>query len=390
MDITDLVFIDQTGYHFSDYPSFLTWLQDSYRGIYGADVYLEADSQDGQLLAIMAKAFYDTAALGASVYNSFSPTTAQGVGLSRNVKINGLNRQLPTNSTVDLTIVGTAATIITNGIAIDILNQKWDLPVTVLIPDSGTITVTCTAELPGAIRASANTVTGIFTPTRGWQTVNNASDASPGAPTETDADLRIRQSVSTANPSLTVFDGTVGGVANITGVTNVRGYENDSGTTDGNGIPGHNIALVVEGGDITAICQEILLHKTPGVGTFGTTSETVFDAHGMPVLIAFSRPTQVEITVEVAITTGTGFNADFIDQIKQSVVDAINQIGIGNDVLYTKLFIAAYLVGTPAYGTFDIDSVEIARDGGGVAAANVDIAWNELSFCQLSDVTVDT
>src|SRR4051812_22366331 len=106
MEITDLVYIDDTGYHFADYPTFLAWIQGKYRDIYGADVYLESDSQDGQLLAVIAKGFYDVAALGASVYNSFSPVTAQGVGLSRNVKLNGLSRGIPTKSSVDLVVVG--------------------------------------------------------------------------------------------------------------------------------------------------------------------------------------------------------------------------------------------------------------------------------------------
>src|SRR5271165_3585040 len=106
MTLTDLVYIDSTGHHFADYPSFQTWLTGQYQSIYGADVILTPDSQDGQFLAILARAFYDTAALGASVYNSFSPVTAQGVGLSRLVKINGLTRLSPSFSTVVLTLVG--------------------------------------------------------------------------------------------------------------------------------------------------------------------------------------------------------------------------------------------------------------------------------------------
>ena len=126
MAVTDLVYIDSTGYHFADYPSFLAYLTAQYQNIYGADVYLGSDSQDGQWLGIVAQALYDSAAYGASIYNSFSPSTAQGVGLSRNVKINGLRRQSATNSTVELTIGGTAFTTITNGSAIDSLQQIWN------------------------------------------------------------------------------------------------------------------------------------------------------------------------------------------------------------------------------------------------------------------------
>jgi uncharacterized phage protein gp47/JayE len=389
MQITDLVYIDSAGYHFADYPSFLAWLQDQYRAIYGADVYLEADSQDGQFLAILAKAFYDTAALGGSVYNSFSPVTAQGVGLSRNVKINGLTRRVPSHSSVDLTIVGQAGTVITGGIATDALNQKWLLPTTT-IPDAGTVVATAVAELEGAVEAAMNTVNQIFTPTRGWQTVNNASAATPGAPVESDAELRVRQAVSTANPSQTVLDGTVGGVANLEGVTKVRGYENDTGSTDGNGIPAHSISIAVVGGDAEEIAQEILLHKTPGTGTFGDTSELVYDAHGMPNTINFERPDPATIDVTITIDTMPSWSAEYEDLMKAAVAAAIEEVGIGETIFFTKLFLPAYLVGTPAQGSFDIVSLEISISPAPPAAANIDLDWNQYAVCTVGDITVVT
>src|SRR5271166_656531 len=121
MDVTTLVFIDGTGYHTSDYPTWLSWITGVYTGIYGNDVYLGPDSQDGQWLAALAQAFFDTQNVGQSGYNSLSPATAQGTGLSRIVKINGIKRNISSNSTVQLSIVGTAFTVINNGIAIDIL-----------------------------------------------------------------------------------------------------------------------------------------------------------------------------------------------------------------------------------------------------------------------------
>lgn len=388
MLLSELVYIDENGYFFADYPSFLLWLQNEYKAIYGADVYLESDSQDGQFLAVLAQAFYDTAALGGSVYNSFSPATAQGVGLARNVKINGLTKRVATKSTVDVEIVGQVGTVITNGVATDILEQKWDIPTTT-IPISGTITVTATAQEDGAISAAPNTITSIFTPTLGWQTVDNPSAATEGVPVETDAELRARQAVSTANPSLTVLDGTVGGVANVPGVTKVRGYENDTGVTDGNGLPAHSISLVVSGGDTTDICNEIALHKTPGTQTYGTTSETVYDAHGMPLLIKFYRPTMVTITAEITIVAGIGWSADFEALIAEAVADVINGDEIGHTVLITKLFGPAYLPGTPASDTFDIVTLEIGKNADPVSNINIPLAFNEQAECDpLVDITI--
>lgn len=389
MLLTDLVFIDAAGYHFADFPSFQTWLIEQYQGIYGTDVYLGPDSQDGQFLSILAQAFFDTASLGASVYNSFSPVSAQGSGLSRNVKINGLTRQVPSNSTVELTIVGTTGTVLLNAIAQDSLNQKWDIP-TCTIDMSGSITQTAVAQDPGAIAAEPGTVNTIFTPTLGWQTVNNAAAATIGAPVESDAQLRIRQAISTADPSLTVLDGTTGGIANLSGVQKVRPYENDTDTTDGNGIPEHSICMVVVGGDDVAICDEIALHKTPGTGTFGDVSNLVYDAHGMPLLISFQRATVAHIQATVTGSKGVGYSSSFADLIKAAVAAAINAGKIGDTVLLSKMFAPAYLIGTPAGLTYSIATITLGLNGGSQSAANVTLDFEENPVCDPDvDVTVN-
>uniref|UniRef100_UPI0039E14609 hypothetical protein n=1 Tax=Anabaena sp. CCY 9910 TaxID=3103870 RepID=UPI0039E14609 len=81
-----------------------------------------------------------------------------------------------------------------------------------------------------------------------WQTVINPTAATPGQPVEFDATLRTRQAVSVALPSRTVLEGTVGAVASVDGVVRYRAYENDTNSTDSNGIPSHSISMVVDGG----------------------------------------------------------------------------------------------------------------------------------------------
>ncbi len=241
----------------------------------------------------------------------------------------------------------------------------------------------------GNLSAEIATVTGIFTPTLGWQSVTNAAAATPGAPVESDATLRARQQVSTANPSLTVLDGTIGGVANLTGVTKVRGYENDTESTDGNTLPAHSISLIVLGGDAMQIAQEIALHKTPGTTTYGTTSEIVYDAHGMPLTIKFYRPTTAHISAQITITTNQAWSNDYVALIQASVAAAINAGRIGDTILITKLFQPAYLAGTPAGETFDIVTLEIQKNSGGFGTSNLTLAFSENPVCDpATDVTV--
>lgn len=389
MALSDLIFVDATGFHYPDYAAVLAALKDEYRTIYGADVYLEADSQDGQWLAVQALALFDTMQVAAAVYNSYSPLTAQADALSRNVKLNGIRRATATYSQADLTIVGTAGTVIANGQAEDTLGQKWQLPASVTIPVGGTITVTATAEQIGAISAAANTITKINTLTIGWQSVTNPTPATVGAAVETDAALRRRQALSVALPSQAIFAGLLGGIASLTGVTRLKGYENDSATTDANGIPAHHIAVVVEGGDNAAIAEVIANKKTPGTGTAGTTAVAVVDAAGVGNTINFYRPTVATIGVEVSLTALTGYTSAVGEAIKAAVAAAITALEIGSIVRLTKLYVPANLAGAADGATFNVTLLRIKKNAGGFGTADIALAFNEAAACAAAlDVTV--
>ena len=64
----------------------------SAKQIFGNDVYLGNDSQDGQLIGVFSQAINDCNQIAAAVFNSFSPTYSQGAQLSSLVGINGLQR----------------------------------------------------------------------------------------------------------------------------------------------------------------------------------------------------------------------------------------------------------------------------------------------------------
>lgn len=380
--------VDANGISAPQFSDVLAYLQDQYRAIYGADVYLGNDSQDGQFLGVIAAAINDVNAAAVAVYNSFSPITAQGNGLSSNVKLNGISRLVPTNSTVDVTIVGVAGTEIANGIVSDTNRNKWNLPALVSIPLGGTVTVTATCQSLGAVAAQPGTVTKIETPTFGWQTVTNASAAALGQPVETDAELRARQSKSVATPSQTVFEGIVGSVANIPGVNRIAGYENDTDATDSNGVPAHTIAIVAEGGDSTEIAQTIAEKKTPGTGTFGSISNTVIDSVGSSHIIRFARPTNITVKVNLTIKALAGFSASIQPAIKQALVDFLNAMPIGQKVVYSKLFVPANLGNMGLGSTYEIQVMQIAKNAGAFGMADIAIAFDEVSVSTLADINI--
>lgn len=383
-----LATLDASGLHLPDYPAVLDYVQTQMRAIYGEDLYLDADSQDGQLAAIFAEALYDCYALAASVYNSYSPASAQGVSLSRQVMINGIRRRTDTLSTVTLRIVGTVGKTLINAVAKDGLGQSWLIPDRTTISASGEVLVTATAAESGDVRAGAGDITTIATPMRGWHSVSNPEAAIVGAAVELDAALRRRQTVSTALPSRTVLDGVIGAVESLEGVTRVKAYENDTDTLDDNAVPGHSIALVVEGGDNTAIAQAIAAKKGPGCGTHGNTAITVTDKYGSPTIIRFWRRVDAPIIATIRIKPLAGYLAVTGAAIAAAVANAINAISIGGDVLMSKLYTPVNAADGTAR-TFDVDAILLAFAGAAPAALNLAVPYNAAASCEAANVTVE-
>jgi uncharacterized phage protein gp47/JayE len=380
--------IDEAGVHVPSYAEVLEGVKALFRQIYGDDTVLDADTQDGQLVGIFALAISDSNNAVRNAYNTVSPTTAQGVGLSRIVQINGIARNVPSRSTVDILIGGAVGTTISNGQVQDELGTVWDLPATVVIPLAGEITVTAAASIPGLVTAAADTITTILNPVLGWSSANNPSPASPGAPVETDAELRRRQRLSTGLPSRSVMDGIVASVAAVENVTRYAGLENDTDSTDANGIPSHSIAIVVEGGDATTIAETIALKKGPGCGTYGSTTEVVVDAYGVPRDISFSRPTVLDIAVEISLTAMTGYTSGVGDAIRRQVSDYINELQIGEDLYLTRLYVPASLSGGQGSNTYRITGILIAVSPGSPGSSNIAVAFDEVAACDPADVTL--
>lgn len=344
--------IDDSGIHAPSFDAVLQYIQDTYRSLYGQDIDIDPDTQDGQLLGVLSTLLSDMNSSAVAAFNSFRPSGAVGAGLSSIVKINGIQRQSATSSRATLTLGGIAGTPITTGSTVtDNLNlstQWFILGTPVIIPPEGQIDVSAICTTPGAITADAGTLTQIQTPIPGWQTAINNNAATIGQPVETDAQLRRRQTQSTAIPAQTVAESITGNVLNLNGVFRAKTYDNDTLLTDVNGIPPRSIAVVVEGGDANAIATTIARVKTPGVPTYGSTSVVVYDKYGIPNTINFWPLTLIQITVLVFLNPGHGFTDLIGSYVQASVAQFLNDLDIGADILLGDMFSPARLNGDEA------------------------------------------
>lgn len=346
MTTTLVAYIDDTGLVVPDLAACQAYWQGVLKSVYGSDINIDPDSQDGQFANIIAQGYSDLFQLAAAIFQAFSPSYAQGAHLASLVKINGLRKLIATNSQQNVDIGGTVGTAITNGSVTDANNQQWNLPASVVIPPGGTITVTATAAQQGAVTAVGPLQ--IATPTRGWATATLNGDTVVGQPVETDAALRRRQSVSTALPAQTPLAAIAANVANVTGVVRLKPYENATDAADANGIPAHNISFVVEGGDALGVATAIFDKKAPGIPTYGTTTENVVDSLGMSHTINFFNLDTKTLKILVNLTGLQSYVSTTGDKIAASLVQWINSLGIGDPSYISRLYSPANLMGDSA------------------------------------------
>jgi uncharacterized phage protein gp47/JayE len=387
--------VNSSGLSIPKYNDILSYYIQSAQTIYGTNIYLANDSADYQLLSTIALSAFDAMNSAQLAYNSFSATTAIGAAQDSLYRINGLDRKIPSYSTCEVYLTGNASLTITNGKMIDINNNVWDLPITVVLDVTGHATVTATCETVGAITALPSNINKIYTPTRGWTSATNLVAAITGQPVETHAQFRARQTISTQLPSQSMLSGTIGGIATISGVTRYSVLENPTGSpaTDPNGdnLPAHSITAIVEGGTDTNVATVIYNNKSIGCYTNGTTTINVPDPiYGFVTPINFYRPTYVPIYATIGVHILPGYTGAVTPQIQNAINNYLNGLQIGEGLTISALYGAALSVmPNLAIPIFSIRSLVAGTSFGGQSTTDIPILFNGVTQGILTNVVVN-
>jgi hypothetical protein len=384
--------LSSSGLTISDYNTDLTALQDDYYAIYGSDAQLNANDADGQLLAIFAQAYFDCTQILQTLYNNFSPETAQGPFLDNIVALNGITRQTATFSTAPVTISGTTGIVITNGVIGDNLGlgTSWNLPASVTIGGGGTVTTTATCSIAGNIAAVSGTLTNILTPTAGWNSVINTSDATLGVAVQLDSQLVQAQQSALIGPTTTFMQSVVSAVLKVSGVQSIA-YDNNTGDgIDSNGVTGHTFALIISGTPTDAdVGTAIALSKPPAIGTSGSTTYIYTDSNGIPETINWYKVALVELQIVVNITPLTGYVAATRTAIQEAVYNFINSFLPGQDSYISQITTIAGLGATGQGLTYKITSITQALYSGSQLVQDLTTSIAQQFYVNLSDVTVN-
>lgn len=387
--------ISAAGLSIPSYKDILDNLTASYKSIYGQTVYLGNDSPDFQWISVLALMMSDTMNGIQLAVNNRSPNFAIGAALDSLVKLNGIVRKLATFSLASLLITGSPGALITNGVAVDVNGNKWDLPSPTIIGAGGSVTVTATCETAGAINALVGQINAIATPTAGWASVTNPNPAVVGQPIETDAQLRERQALSVELPSQTLLTGTIAAIAATAGVTRYKVLENATGAVDAFGNPPHSVTAVVEGGTNADVANAI--YNNRGIGPFmnptttaGATTVNITDVNtGIVTPVGFARPTYVQLYVTINAHLLSGGTTATITAIQTAITNYLNDLQIGETVSFSALMAIAMNVNPDL--TNPIVLIEGLFLGTAPSpTASVDIVMNFYQVAQANTVIVNS
>ena len=375
--------ISPTGFNRKRLDLLLSELNAEVKSIFGENFNVSPESPDGQINGVISESNANLWEIAEESYNAFNPSAATGVTLSNLVQLNGITRLPATSSRVQVSLIGTADTIIPGGSIVSTVNSnnQFLTEIDIVLDGAGNGSVFVSAINTGPIIALSGSITEIDTPVTGWASVVNNTDAQVGTNEETDVSLRARRQLSISRDAQSIIDAIFSGVANIPGVTQTTVLENDTNITDANGLPPHSFQVLVVGGIDSDIADIIWLKKPAGIFSFGSTTIEILDSQGIPHDISFSRPTIVDIYVEVDITPFAKYPANGDDLIKQAIVDYANGeliagrgFGLSDDVIYTRLY-------TPINSIqgHEIDELRIGITVSPIGVVNIPILATETS-----------
>lgn len=344
-------------------------LEAAFRAIYGNDINLEPDTPDGQAIAIFAQAGIDLREVLSTIYTSMDPNQARGVILDQRVALNGLKRRagtftvVPVTVTVDRSVTLTGMDSAADSIEIPagVYTIKDDAGTQFVLLASTTIGVGAhvlnfRAVNLGAVEVTVGTITTPVTVIAGVVSVNNLGGASvQGVDEETDTQLRIRRERSLANNASGYLDSIEGNLLEVDGVIEVRVYENQTDTTDGDGIPPHSIWAIVEGGSDADIAAVLYAKKTAGAGFKGSVEVDVPRTFGRTYPVKFDRATDEDLYVEFSVSLPGGFIDT--DALKQQIVENI-QWDLGSDAVASV--ITAYVMSINS--RYQVSAMRVSKD----------------------------
>lgn len=340
--------VTDTGFVAKPLEVILAEMEADLKATISSTIKLDTTSPNGQILGTIAGQVAKVWEVNEDVYHA-GLTSASGYSLDNVAALTGTKRDGGTPSVVPVVLNLDAGTTV----PIDSRIQVEDDPNAVFllrtaVTNPGAVAADINAEAyaqeVGPTVANAGTLTVILDAATGWNTVTNPEDATLGALKDSDPQLRLRREQELARSGNQTVDAIRVAVLDVAEVTSVQVLENDSDVVVDTIPPGH-IEVIVLGGSGPDIAQAIFDSKPPGTGTAGSDSEPVYDAQGIAHLIKYTRPTEIDIYIDVTIAGENELTYVGDDAVEAALIAYMEGKPPGVNVIPARLASVVYGLG---------------------------------------------
>lgn len=389
MPTTNFGLTDQ-GYLAPSYEELLDSVQDDFLRVFPSDLVLTSNSNAGILSRLIAWREYEQIQAQQQVYYSAFVSTATGSALDRLGANVGLPRKVDRPASTTLTIVTDGEYLIEAGTQFETddgyIFDLTDDVVSTQKGDTWQAVGNAEAEDTGEItNVEPNTITIVYNPDESILSVTNPEKASGGQDYEEDLQYRARLIAENANRPSPTVNGVRSALLNVQGVREVNIVENQFATADKYGNPPYSVHIYVLGGKKQDIADCLIEHLAVGITLTGTTYCDAIDATGNTKRVYFDFATDRPISVQVKLKTNAEWNVDEgSDYVKETVVDFINQLQMGDTIYLTKLYPQIY-----AIAGIDDAKILIGKSKDTLSADDIVLDEFEAPSCKTDDVEVD-
>lgn len=369
------------------------------RALLGTNVNTSSASVLGQINGIVSAKLREVWELAELVYAAQYPDSASGRSLTLLAALTGTTRNAATKSRVTATVnvdpgAYAAGTLIAT-VAGDATARFVSIEDAVNSGGSAAnVSVIFEAETAGVVRANAGTLTVIAASVSGWNSITNADDATVGEEEETDAQVRLRREAELRASGSSGVDAIRADILrDHVGVISVTVLQNTGDVTDGKGLPPHSIEAIVYGPDPAtaddndALAEILFESVAAGIATHGTTSRTVEDAHGNSHTVKLTRPADVDLYVEIDVSTSAadGWEATSADELAAAVAAWFDDnLGPGDDVIVSRIVALAMAQA----GVVDVSEVRIGNTPSPVVTTNYEVGIRSIARISTANITI--
>lgn len=346
------------------------------KAVFGDSFDVTPSSPDGQIIGVVAQECWLQEQNAFATFQTLSPKLASGAALDYVVGYNRLTRIVNRPCQVTLILNGVAGTRIPTGTKFKttsglIFSSNYE----VFLP--ATVRSTCTTL--GDFNVNIGEVNTIVTSVAGLTSCTNEEAGDRGILYESDAQLRARRDLSIEAQGVHSVDTILSAVAEL-GVTHLNVIENDTGAVV-DGIPANSFETIVSGGEPRQIALAISKVRPLGIKAFGQEIYQVPDSLGQTRSIGITRPKAKEIFIKVVGDKVQGATNDLPVLISNALIEHVNNLGVGTDVVWSKLFapisgipglsVTSIFVGFAANPTGTVTLPISPRDFANTKAANI-------------------